>query len=1221
MSNLQKKMADNVKINVSPDDMEKISVPLMDTDSSSEKPFVIKSDKKESKSPLFENDDEMIWSIFKLLMDNHSSPLVRHQVDSFNEFLTIYFPKIIQQYNPILIYHNYNEEMNKYETEVRIYFSRMTYNKPIIHENNGSTKAMYPANARLRNLTYNSNIYIDMVINISTFHGEKLQNIEKQERKIANINIGKIPIMLMSKLCFLKERSHVPLSERGECQFEQGGYFIINGSEKVIISQERQAENKIYCFKSIKTTKYSHVVEIKSSSTTKMLPAKTFNVKITSKDGLMGKLIYVNCNHFRQDIPLFVLFRALGIESDRDIVERIVYDVDDKINQPLLQLIQASLEECSTIMTQHRALEYLSKYVHILGHPKEIKLDNDKRISYVKEALENDLLPHLGTNLTKKIYFIGYMVRKLLFFFLGYINEDDRDSYSKKRIDQPGVLMANLVRQYVTKLIKDIRNSLMKEMNHWTSKNIEDLINQTNIYKIVKSTTIDSGTKYSLATGNWGMKNMTTKVGVAQVLNRLSYLGSLSHLRRVNTPIDKTSKLIQPRKLPPTSWGYICPCETPEGGAIGVVKNLAITCEITLMTDSSHVISQLKSLEIELFDENLHPKKINNSVIISVNGDFIGITTNPIQVVNQMRYFRRIGVIHPHVSIAFHISSKEIVIHTEAGRVTRPLIIIENGKTRFTPEIIKKIKNKTITWSNLLIGFYDEHHNYIPSVIEYIDAEETECIKIETRYSSKMCYGNDITHCEVHPSFILGAVASMICFPDHNQSPRNTYQSAMGKQSMGIYCTNFKKRLDSMSNILNYPMIPLIQTRVANIIHQDQMPSGNNAIVAIMTYSGFNQEDSLLINKNAIDRGFFHSTFYRTYKDEERKNHMSGEEEKFTNPDPECTRGMKPGSYHALSSSGFAKPNIYLNGGDVIIGKIVPVRDSSKGINQSKPFRDQSTTLRHNENGVIDCVYESRNGDGYRFSKIRVRSSRIPGIGDKFSSCHGQKGTVGMIFNQEDMPFIGDSGISPDMIINPHCIPSRMTIGQLYESIFGKACLHLGCRGDGTAFNNISFENISDLLMKCGMEKHGNEIVINGQTGEQVPCAIFVGPIYEQRLKHMVDDKIHSRATGPKVMLTRQPAEGRARDGGLRFGEMERDCMIGHGSGLFLKERMLDMSDRYSMSIGQKEGLTAAINPERNIYNTFSKEEKKYADVRVPYGWKLLMQELQSMAIAPRLIT
>ena len=1171
-------------------------------------------------------DNDVVWKMIDLLYQSHPYPMVKHHIDSYDDFIMTQMPRIFEQYNPIMVYHAYNEEMNKYETEVKLYFDNVRYSKPIIHENNGSTKPMYPVDARLRNLTYGSSVYIDIRIEVTTYQGESLQVIERQERKIMNVNIGgRIPIMLMSKLCFLSERTHTSLREVGECEHECGGYFIINGSEKVCISQERQATNMVYCFLNTKSTKYSHIVEIKSVPRTRILPAKTFNVKITGKDGLMGKQIYVSCTHFRQDIPLFVLFRALGVESDRDIVEHIVYDAEDMLNSPMIQLIQPSLEECTTIMTQHKALEYLSKYIHVLGHPKEVKLDNDKRIAYVLEALQQDLLPHLGDKLFKKAYFLGYMVRKLLMFFLGYCGPDDRDSYAKKRVDTSGVLMTNLVRQYITKSIKDIRNALMKEMNtgNWKySKNVDDLINQTNIYKIVKTTTIESGLKYALATGNWGMKTNVSKVGVAQVLSRLSHNGTRSHLRRVNTPVEKTSKLILPRKLHPTSWGYICPNETPEGGAIGVVKNLGMLCEITLNVDPVTVEQTILAQESTVaFDDAISPNMLKDHFTVFVNGVFVALTADPVVLTQQLRELRRTGVLHPHTSIVPRIANQEIVIYTDAGRVTRPLLILDDGyNTRITATTRRRLARNEMTWHDLVLGYHDQD-TFHPAIIEYVDALETETTLIATDWrrpptSTKKQY----THCEIHPSLILGAIASNICFPDHNQSPRNTYQSAMGKQAMGIYMSNYLERMDTLSNILSYPSRPLVYTRQARITQQDKLPSGTLCIVAIMAYSGFNQEDSVIINQSALHNGLFHSTFYRTYKDEERKNQSSGEEEKFTRPCIDKTRGMKPGSYGALDSNGFARKNRFLNGGDVVIGKVIPVRDKTKGINQNKPLRDQSTTLRHNECGYVDRMYDSRNGDGYRFVKVRTRLLREPAIGDKFSSCHGQKGTVGMIFNREDMPFTKD-GIVPDLIVNPHCIPSRMTIAQLLESIFGKACLAKGMHGDGTAFNNVSRDAIADMLSKQGMERHGNEILYNGQTGEQIPCDIFIGPVYMQRLKHMVADKIHSRATGPKVMLTRQPAEGRSRDGGLRIGEMERDCLIAHGTSLFLKESFLDRSDLYSMFVDQSEGLQIAVNEEKNIYRTFSKKATGYSEVVIPYAWKLLMQELQSMAIAPRLVT
>lgn len=1175
--------------------------------------------------------DTTPWDIVDTMFRSDKSVLVQHQINSYNKFILSQLPQIVEQYNPITVMHSYNEKQGKYETEVKIFFSNLTYNKPIIHENNGSTKPMTPAIARLRNLTYSSNIYVDIKLEVTVHSGEDLSVSNTHERKVCNVNIGKMPVMLMSELCVLSESTHNSLSMQGECKHELGGYFIINGSEKVLICQERQAENMVYCFLEKRSAKYSHLVEVRSVSPFRAMSPRTLTLKITAKDGLMGRLMYVTTSKFKTAIPLFVLFRALGVESDRDIVECIVDNIEDEKNLPLLQLLSPSLQESSSILTQQMAMEYLSKQITIHSYPKEQKITDDKRVRMVNDILASDILPHLGQDTHLKVHFIGKMVQRLLLFHMGFIKEDDRDSYSKKRVDTAGALLSNLTRQYLTKMIKEIRSGFVKEMNsgNWKyTKKVSDLLNHTNLYKVIKTSTLESGLKYALATGTWGLKNAmsnrsTWTLGVAHVLNRLSYLATLSHLRRINTPIDKTSKLIEPRKLNGTQWGYICPCETPEGASIGVVKNMSMLSTITI-DDSPvqvcEVVVKLPTVEAFNASQHTHTSK-RDKVFILVNCKPIAFTTDPIGVVRTLRSLRRKGMIHPHVSIMFQTIQRQITIHTEGGRMIRPLIIVEKGRDRFTPHVLERLRNKSLTWNDLIIGYHDEEGHYHDSAIEYIDALEAEYTLIDMHFEPNKMYGKH-THAEVHPALIMGVVASTICFPDHNQSPRNTYQSAMGKQSMGIYSTNFSKRLDSMANVLNYPMKPLVQTRVGQLIHQDSMPNAANSIVAIMSYSGFNQEDSLIICKDAVDRGFYHSTFYRTYKDDERKNSISGEEEKFMCPDPTNTKGLKPGSYNGLNKKGFIKPNVKLNGGDIIIGKTVPMRNGQKGIGE-KAYHDQSTTLRHNESGISDCTFESQNGDGYRFVKVKVRSNRIPGIGDKFSSCHGQKGTVGNLFAQQDMPFIAKTGLTPDIIINPHCIPSRMTMGQLYESILGKCGVHLGKRGDGTAFNQMSYESICDVLETCGMERHGNEVLVHGQTGERIPCAIFMGPIYEQRLKHMVEDKIHSRSTGPKVMLTRQPAEGRSRDGGLRIGEMERDCIIAHGAGSFLKERMLDMSDRYGMHISKKSGLISAVNKDKNICNTFEHDkcDMNVTELRIPYGFKLLSQELQAMSIATRLET
>ena len=484
------------------------------------------------------------------------------------------------------------------------------------------------------------------------------------------------------------------------------------------------------------------------------------------------------------------------------------------------------------------------------------------------------------------------------------------------------------------------------------------------------------------------------------------------------------------------------------------------------------------------------------------------------------------------------------------------------------------------------------------------------------------------THCEIHPSMILGICASIIPFPDHNQSPRNTYQSAMGKQAMGVYITNYQLRMDTLAHVLYYPQKPLGITRAMSYLHFRELPSGINATVAIACYSGYNQEDSVIMNQSAIDRGFFRSVFYRSYRDEEKKVYFSRtgktESEQFERPNRETVEGMKRGEYSKLDDDGLVSPGTRVSGDDIIIGKTAPMDERPEEMMDAAQARytrrDASTPLRASEAGYIDQVLLTTNQDGRKFVKVRVRSVRIPQIGDKFASRHGQKGTIGITYRQEDMPFSRE-GVTPDIIVNPHAIPSRMTIGHLVECLLSKVSSLTGDEGDATPFTSVTVDEISKLLQNFGYQKRGFEVMYNGHTGRRLESAIFLGPTYYQRLKHMVDDKIHSRARGPVTLLTRQPMEGRARDGGLRFGEMERDCMISHGVASVMKERLFECSDPFRVHVCDLCGMIAIANLNKGTFECLGcKNKTKVSQVFMPYACKLLFQELMAMQIAPRMM-
>ena len=1653
----------------------------------------------------------------------------RIQQDTYNDFISNLIPVIIEQYNPLVYKYEdkYDEEIDndirKYDLEIKIKNPRITY--PKVCDNDGTTHELTSSLSRLRNYTYSSKLIVDIEKKTTIYEDDKI--IEVDEKKFEEITIGKIPIMVNSKYCInsIKDKSQLD-----ECKYDNGGYFIINGIEKVIVFQERCIDNKGLCFYQ-KNAKCKYTLELKSSFKNKFMPTKPLSIKLYAKDNIInGNYIRISMPYFKQDIPLFILMRALGFTSDKEIIKLIVLDLSNIYYKDVMEVIESSIEDSINVKTQEDALEFISN--NLTNIPREAK-NKEKVYEYIEYLLKNEYIPHVGESYIKKGLYTGYLVLKLIECSLGKKECDDRDSYLNKRIETTGALLGALFRQYYTKMMKELKTSCNKEFNNGSWKatdNFHNIINMSNIYKLIKPTIIENGLKFALATGNFGVKNSFNKQGISQLYNKMSFNSVNSHLRRINTPIEKCGKLIPPRKQHGTQWGYICPAETPEGQSVGVVKNISLSAIISIGNSVLPIVKELNKFDITLLDNieanNTIPHDtLSHNSKIFINGDWYGVANNIGEIHAHLLQCRRNAIINIYTSLIFDKFENELYIYTDSGRFLRPLYILEDGKFKITNDVINLLNQNKLNWYSLLgisnnykikleelnslnkekiIDIYTTQRD---AVIEYLDPYETATKLIAMNHKS-LTKRN--THCEIHPYLILGAIASTIPFPDHNQSPRNTYQcldintpvlmkdksyklikdirvndivqtfnpktmkmsytriinqyvrntdkqmynvstysgktfnatydhkfmtydgwkeveqfnlendllgvepvqvemsskcedtiilnkekfteilnpyikentiykyiknledlsllpltstddrlprlarmfgftladgtltyhkrdktfmlqasfgdeygaelfeldikecgfkpvkcregsrefngstyhtwdiahqgvigslfkslgmisgkktvqasndvpdwikngsdlvkreflagiqggdgcqirynklnkkgynyicaalsmtkneeykdslmimmtsiselfnyfgienkiiskkntkykdrynigvqlsnkqsnlikyfdtigyrydtrkitnsakiieylkyknvlkneyvkkvknvrelydknysnkeiseltklsmkqindiirsynnnrtitcfnlkednienfvrrcksingtifvpiksrtkinmdviadittesenhsfiisngvlthnSAMGKQAIGICATNFSTRMDTISHILYYPQKPLVVTKSMKYLNTSNMPSGINATIAIATYTGYNQEDSVLMNKSAVDRGLFLSGHLKTYKEEEKKNQNSGDEEKFCIPNKNNTFNYKLANYDKLNPSGIVKENIYVQPGDVIIGKTIPHKKKLK----DNSFKDNSIVLKNNEGGSVYKVYEGRNGDGYKFCKVQIKNERYAEIGDKFSSRHGQKGTVGMLYRQEDMPFTKD-GIVPDIIVNPHAIPSRMTIGQLIECILGKSGTLLGMEGDSTPFTDLDPKKISDILSTyCGFEEYGNEVLYNGLTGEQLIVNIFIGPTFYQRLKHMVIDKYHSRSTGPVVLLTRQPAEGRTRDGGLRFGEMERDCIISHGASAFLKERLLDVSDNYKVFVCKSCNMIGSVNEKKNIYKCdHCSNTTKFSEIRLPYACKLLLQELISMSIVPRLIT
>jgi DNA-directed RNA polymerase II subunit RPB2 len=1184
--------------------------------------------------------------------------IISHQIESFNQFMEVDIPEIIHMANPITSFGSpeiplagprsalatatglstsaANALMGtsldgslsaakrvQHEYEVVLEFEKISIRKPTIFENNGAIHPMMPNDARLRNLTYASPLNVDVRVTTTFIDNTKNGIRDSNVRIFPNVHLGKVPVMVGSKYCLLHDQKHVHPSLMGECSEDVGGYFIVQGGERAMISMERMSENRPFVFRNGRgNAKEMEVVEIKCIGPDNDQVPKSNTVKIIyhPKNQLI-KMIRVTVPRIKTEIPVIILFRALGVLADKDIIELILGNDKDTLYD---SIITETILESSSINTQEEALNWLSEHTNTWS-VKSQKQNN------VQDILSDELFPQIGGQGMnyEKACFLAHMIRKVLWTSSQRIATDDRDAYPNKRVDIPGFLLADLFRKtYNNRMVKDMKAALSKEIHSGSWKatgNWTEIVNINNINKIIKSTILDVCLKSSLATGNFGSGKIggPSKIGVSQVLNRLNYSATISHLRRISTPIEKTGKLIAPRKQHNTQCMFICPAETPEGHGVGVIKNMASTTIISIFSSPITVYSYIQSLNklISLKESSIEQKHTNTRVFL--NGSWIGMLLNPDaqEVVDNLRKAKRSGQIHIHTGIVWKNAYKELWITTEAGRVMRPIYFaptireIASDKSGTLKQQVENIKD----WNQLLLWETPSGRH----LIEYIDAGETEGAYIAMDYE-KAIMDKSTTHCEIHPSVMLGVTASCIPFPDHNQSPRNAYQSSMGKQAMGVYAFNYRERFDAMAHVLCYPELPMVSPYMSKFYGATTLPQGQNVVVAIMTYTGYNQEDSIMINRGALDRGRYRSIFYRTYKDEERKNQSSGEEERFCNPDPSETKHMKNAQYDKLAEDGFVPTNSYVTPDDILIGKVVPLRIPTGAVLPAgaKKSRDVSKMPRNNESGYVDKIYKNRNGEGYNFVKIRMRQDRIPEIGDKFASRHAQKGTTGMILNPEDMPQTA-SGIVPDIIINPHAIPSRMTIAQLMETLMSKIGCMAGAMGDASPFNGTTVEDLSTILRdNYGMEPYGNEIMYNGHTGRMMETSIFIGPCYYQRLRHCSADKMHSRASGPLVMLTRQPAEGRAREGGLRFGEMERDCVVAHGMADFTKERLMECSDAFSCYACKGCGLMAIANPEQGIWSCRGcGNTTNFGHIHIPYASKLLLQELETMNISSRLIT
>lgn len=1478
----------------------------------------------------------------------HQQGLLEHQLNSFNEFLTERLQQIVSENNMITSICRVSCEFHV------ISFDKVNVHKPMIRESSGELRFILPSEARLRNLSYSNQIRVHMEhkiyaltksqvvlgkTNAKSLMGllDRLQM--KSHKRYESVLLAEIPTMVHSVGCHLYKQSLAYPAIGTYDHEELGGYFIVNGKEKVIISQEKRRTNALFV-EPLRHNRFGLRCEIRSVARTKLRSTSTLSIYLSKKKktALDVPEIYVAVPFLQCLIPIDGVAKMLGVGELAECAPLLLIA---EFAGPQIQ------EFINQVINRNHSDRSREDWCTWIGKKGSQQLQKTRRDLYVEHVFQNEFLPHIGFDTTPRILalkriYLCYALRRTLGVYMGQLPVDDPDDIRCKRLETCGVLLGLRFRQLYRNLLKSLSNQVQRA---------SDTQKYVNILGYINDKRITAAIKYALSTGNWGLQKSTPhgqmngggQTGVAQVLSRINYVATLSHLRRVNVPLKREGKVPQPRQLHPSHWGILCCAETPEGAPCGLVKNLALGCHVRLSHGRTQSVQKLLTGTLGLcvptfsasWRESGHA--CFSQTIVMLNGRIIGFHPEPEGYVSELRKLRRVHDIPYDTTIVHHPTIRTIEILTDTGACLRPLFCLDMLH-KYSKIFLSLVKTTTTIdlWTRLL------YHGFV----EYLDKDEESTMLVATGPDVLLGAKYKYTHMELHPSMLLGSTASLIPFLQHNQSPRNIYGSCMSKQSLGVNFLQPKQRYEAFTHVLNYPQRPLVSTFAYDSLLGNNYPDGTNCIVAIMTYEGWNQEDSIILNRSAVERGLFRNDFYRTYREIARQR---GDTEEFAIPSSyKCTNHIKA-SESLLDNNGYPKLGHTGNPGDRIIGKI------SKSATHEGSVRDCSTLIKGNEAVVVDNITSFVSKDGDPGLVVKTRASRSPVIGDKlcveanaycltdsgwkqlkdircdidrvatldvhgsfgvyyvrptslicqdieeepmylhhnsnvhlfctpchscllmtnessgvfsfrfaeartlilapvdhgkvglftgsaarpnvllkpgwlrdlpfpmsvllyhvamvflagrFSpnglclvppkgdslkksflydiSCHqppefwrlgpisnhaprrfyyvgdpqllrylfarsglpswfsflsgaevrefiaityrlivlfsygitslrkanilqklsleggftlrmkyvvldfpdrkvngvkiwipnssfaplcpkkqrviphwtgqiacltvpdthvffykrdqtspphwtgnsshpGQKGVVGMTFSQEDLPFTLD-GIVPDLIINPHCMPSRMTIGQLFESLFGK--ISVRSQTDGTPFNRLSLEKIRETLVKYGFTSTGEETMMDGRTGVMLPCKIFIGPVHYMLLKHMVVDKIHARSVGPRHLLTHQPVEGRSRNGGLRFGEMERDAVLSVGASHFLKDRLLDQSDPFTVYVCNTCGFMGENPPppgtrmvRRTAYCRYCDSAADLHPIVIPYAFKLLYQELAALHLGIRLVT
>jgi len=1257
------------------------------------------------------NLEKDTWEVISNYFETTDNYITKHHLDSFNDFTEnkIYHIFNDKQSNPQYIALN-DKENDDITYLIAIHYGGRNHDKfeisrPIIYDSlKEEVKPMYPNEARLKNLTYAFNVFCDIEIEYVVKEGETEILRTFNQVPFKQINIGRVPIMLHSSLCTLDKISKEGLKKFGECPYDQGGYFVIDGREKVCVSRERKSENVLYINKSSHPD-YRYMAEVKSVPAQFRYARNTYLYVMDGTGEIMVDNPYFKAGKSDKGsrlIPLFVLFRALGVETDKEILEYIFHNLDDQFAQQGAEFLSPSFdnEDNQLIYDQMSALIYLEKFVKKMDTSDvgDIQRNRLKRLAILFKTIYDNLYPHVGNNLHEKALYLGYCVNQLLKVVLGIKNETDRDSFVFKRIDLSGFMIANLFRDGFQQLQYDCRNKISSDFefgyNELKGDQIVNMVNENNIKLIFQPASTEKLVLTAFRTGTMSNPGGTSlKKGVIQQIDRRGYFTYMSQIRRLVTPNDTGTRVqLDQRRLHGTQYGYMCPIGIMDGSNVGIKKHFTCTTHITSGSPSDPLVQAIRDGGLIPLSD-LHHTLFYKQTKVFLNGKWLGVHTQPDKLMEWMRLLRRNGLINIYVSVSWKVRDNEIVCLSDGGRCSRPLYIVEDNIHLITQKMIDDLKDHKINWKDLIVGSKKKtkkvpyvHNEYYPpksvgynsedlygelkkhsGVIEYLDNNEMENVMLSATVNLTSKYV-DYTHSELHPSMILSPLAQAIPFPEHNQLPRNVYGIGQCKQAAAPYATNYMNRMETTAMVLSTPQKPLCNTRMGKYIFNDRLGHGQNIIVAVCSYTGYNQDDSIICCKDSIDLGLLRMSYYKGYEQTEKQDPKLGTFEYFYNPethkDTDDLDDIQPKQYQdysQLDKYGFIREGTYCKGKEILVGKYVKMAQGED------PPRDISLAVKGGGE-TVDKVFTCYVDDTKtRLVKIRTVKERLPELGDKIGSRYGQKGVLGITLHREEMPHT-KNGLRPDIIINPGAFPKRMTNAQFIETVYGKLAAELGLVADGTGFIPKDIEAIGRKLEENGFEAYGTEVLYNGLDGKQIQANVFLGPVYYQRFKQMVGDKIHSRAAGSRneedlstmgggyTVRERQPYAGRALGGGGRIGEMERDAIISHGIMGFLKESVMERSDKYYAHICSKSGRIGIVNPTESLFispdidgplsyniaetldvdgyyrhnnefsrqqilglNTYNQDQTEFFRAYMPYCAKLLIQECEGMGISIRL--